>query len=394
MVNIAALGWLATIFSPFLYSFSQIDLGLTLTQLTFWQSIQTSFQTLGYFNRPLSTQIYLVILTGLFAFYFLILRAVHQRQFSAKKIWFLVWATAGILWLSYNAFSYDLFNYIFDAKIVTFYHQNPYLHKALDFPTDPMLGFMHWTHRVYPYGPIWLGLSIPVSFLGFQKFLLTAILFKGLATASYLGAGWFIFRILQKTAPKLSLTGLAVFAFNPLMVMESLVSAHNDIVMMALVLAAIWFVLEKKYLPGWLVLLASIGIKFATGILAPLLLWQTVFPKKAFRPERLFLIAFFLMLIPLLLVITRTEIQPWYLLYLLPFVGLLPNFAWLFWPLTTLSLGLLLSYVPLLSTGTWPADIPQIKINLALISLVIGVAFYLLNLLATKMILKKNENRK
>lgn len=363
MVNIAVFGWLATIFSLFLYSFSQIDLGLTLTQLTFWQSIQTSFQYLGYFQRTASTQIYLVILAGLFAFYFLILRAVRQRQFSAKKIWFLILLTAGILWLSYNAFSYDLFNYIFDAKIVTFYHQNPYLYKALDFPTDPMLGFMHWTHRLYPYGPLWLTITLPLSFLGFQKFLLTAILFKGLAVVSYLAAGWFIFRILQKTVPKLALLGLTIFAFNPLVVIESLVSAHNDIVMMALALGAFWLFLEKKHLAGWLAFIASIGIKFATGILLPLFLVKKFWPR----------LALLLMAVALVAVTKRTSFQPWYFLYILPFVALLPQVRWLFWLTTSLSAGFLLHYAPFLYLGNWDPPVPEIKINLNLIFLILGL---------------------
>lgn len=363
MINIAVLGWLATTFSLFLYSFSQIDLGLTLMQLTFWQSLQTSFQYLGYFQRLLSTQIYLVILIALFTFYLLILRAVHRQQFSARKIWFLILATAGILWLSYNAFSYDLFNYIFDAKIVTFYHQNPYLHKALDFPTDPMLGFMHWTHRLYPYGPLWLAISVPLSFLGFQKFLLTAILFKGLAVGGYLAAAWFIFRILQKTAPKLALVGLAMFAFNPLVVIESLVSAHNDIVMMALVLGALWLLLEKKYLAGWLGLLASIGIKFATGILLPLFLVKKFWPRAAL----------FLMMMALVAVTKRTSFQPWYFLYILPFVALLPDKKWLFWLTTSLSAGFLLHYAPFLYLGNWNPPVPEIKIKLNLIFLILGL---------------------
>jgi len=363
MINIAVLGWLATIFSLFLYSFSQIDLGLTLMQLTFWQSLQTSFQYLGYFHRSLSTQVYLVILTGLFAFYFLILRAVQQRQFSARKIWFLVLATAGILWLAYNAFSYDLFNYIFDAKIVTFYHQNPYLHKALDFPADPMLDFMHWTHRLYPYGPLWLAITVPLSFLGFQKFLLTAILFKGLAVAGYLAASWFIFRILQKTVPKLALAGLAIFAFNPLVVIESLVSAHNDIIMMAGALASFYLLLRSRQKPAILFWLASVGIKFATLALLP-----AFWVKKFFSQ-----VALFLMMMALVAVTKRTSFQPWYFLYILPFVALLPGARWLFWLTTSLSAGFLLHYAPFLYLGNWDSPVPEIKIKLNLIFLVLGL---------------------
>ena len=179
-------GWFLTIVGLFFYSFTQIDLGLTLTRASFWQPIQRAFQEVGYFQRPLSTAIYLVLLISLFACYFLILKRVDQQKLSRETIWRMVLTTAVILTFSYNAFSYDLFNYIFDARVITYYQQNPYQVRALDFPSDPMLGFMHWTHRFYPYGPVWLFITVPLSFLGGQKFLATAILLKILMAVSYL----------------------------------------------------------------------------------------------------------------------------------------------------------------------------------------------------------------
>src|SRR4030042_3801668 len=171
------IGYLATIVALFLYSFTQVDLNLTLSRWSIWQVIEKSFQHIGYFNRPLSTVFFIMIIVLLFIFYGLFLFLSYRNKISVREMWYLVILTAVILSFSYNAFSYDLFNYIFDAKIVTYYHQNPYLYKALDFPGDPMLTFMHWTHRTYPYGPSWLLLTVPLSFLGFNFFLPTFFLF-------------------------------------------------------------------------------------------------------------------------------------------------------------------------------------------------------------------------
>ena len=123
--------------------------------------MQKFFQQIGYFNRPLSAVLYSVIVISMFTFYILFLKLARVNLINKKQLWILILITTAILTFSYNAFSYDLFNYIFDAKIVTFYQQNPYIHKALDYLGDPMLSFMHWTHRYYPYGPIWLALTIP-----------------------------------------------------------------------------------------------------------------------------------------------------------------------------------------------------------------------------------------
>ena len=363
-----SLSWILIIFGLFIYSFTQIDLGLTLTQLSVWQVIQRNFQYIGYFNRPLSTLIYLFLVIILFILYYLIIKSADR--FGIKKIWQLIIITAIFLWLSYNAFSYDLFNYIFDAKIFTYYHLNPYIYKALDFSNDPMLGFMHWTHRVYPYGPVWLAITIPLSYLGFQKLLLTIYLFKGVAALSYLLSCWSIYKILEKINPTKKITGLVLFAFNPLVIIESLVSAHNDIVMLALVLWAFVLVLNQEKVKIGFGLLLSIGIKFATGILAPIFLYISI--KKESLNSKLFLYCGLLMLVVFIAVSLRTELQPWYLLYLLPFV-VLADSEWFFWPVMILSFGLLLHYVPYLFAGNWDPPLPMIKNIITYSSVIIGL---------------------
>src|SRR3989344_7264882 len=151
MSKIKLLGtfYVLTIIFLFLYSFTQVDLNLTLSQFSLWQITQKFFQQIGYFNRPLSTTFYILIIFLLFGFYFFFLSLASKNKIRKNKIWFLTIVSTIILSFSYNAFSYDLFNYMFDAKIITHYGQNPYLHKALDFSTDPMLNFMRWTHRTY-----------------------------------------------------------------------------------------------------------------------------------------------------------------------------------------------------------------------------------------------------
>jgi hypothetical protein len=292
----------------------------------------------------------------LFGGYFLLLKAVDQNKLQTKQIWRLIFITAGILCLAYNAFSYDLFNYIFDAKIVTYYHLNPYQYKALDFPADPMLGFMHWTHRLYPYGPVWLALTIPFSFLGFQKFLLTAILFKALAAAGYLLSSWSIAKITKSNL------ALAFFAFNPLVIIEGLASAHNDMVMVGLALAALYFLESGKKVFSWFLFILSVGTKFATLALLPLF----------FVPQKSRSLAFFLMVLPLVAVSVRTEVQPWYLLYLIPFAALLPRLKYFILPLTLIAFGWLLTYLPFLYLGNWSPPVPAIKTTLITASVLLA----------------------
>ncbi len=372
--------YLAVSFLLLFYSFTQIDLGFNLPNIPLWVSLQKSMQHIGYFNRPLSTILYLILLLLLFGYYIFFIFITKKKLLDVRTFWILLFAVSIFLTASYNAFSYDLFNYIFDAKILSFYHLNPYGYKALDFPTDPMLGFMHWTHRTYPYGPVWLILTAPLYFLGFSNFLPTQILFKLLIGGSFLGTVYFIGKILGKINPKSALFGMVLFGFNPLVLVESLVSSHNDIVMMFFAIASVYCLIEKKNLSSFALLLISIGTKFATALLLPLYLyhWYQQKQKKEISWDTFFLCSLLLMGIGLVLVSLRTTFQPWYLLYVLPFAALLAGRPSIIISGFILSLAALLNYVPFLFLGNWDAPVPSIllAINVSAVVLSLAISLY------------------
>lgn len=356
------IGYLLTIIGLFFYSFTQVDLNLTLSQWSVWQVIQKYFQHIGYFQRPISSYLFVGIVLSLFFFYLMILHAVHRKKINKQAIWFLIIATAVILTFSYNAFSYDLFNYIFDAKIVTYYQQNPYLHKALDYASDPMLSFMHWTHRLYPYGPTWLTLTVPLSFIGLQFFLPTFFLFKTLMSVSFLGTVFFIGKILRKVNLSNEVFGVAFLALNPLVIIETLVSAHIDIVMMFLAIWSIYLLMNIKYTRSIILLILSVGIKFATAFIFPIHI-LTIFlqrRKKAVNWQFLFTAMAFIMIVPVILASYRTNFQPWYLLNILPFAALVSRNYYIFIPSVVISFFTAFQYLPFLYLGNWDNPVSSI----------------------------------
>lgn len=366
--------WLI-ILGLFLYSYTQVDLNLTMSQLSAWQTIQKNFQHIGWFQRPLSTALYINLISLLFVFYFISLRLAISKKLTIKNFWQLFLPISLILLFSYNAFSYDLFNYMFDARIVTMHGENPYQHKALDYLDDPWITFMRWTHRTYPYGPAWLFLTVPLSFLGFKFFLPTFFLFKGFMAASFIGTVYFISKIAEKIAPEKKLFLTILFALNPLVIIESLVSAHNDIVMMFFAVWGLFFLLEKKYIAAFLLLVISIGIKFSTVFLLPAFLYicYLQIKKKTIAWEKIFLATSLIMLIPIIFSSQRTELQPWYLLWVLPLIALTPKSVWMRRIAWIFSLGLLLHYVPFLYTGNWDPPIPTIKFWITLGSIIFSL---------------------
>lgn len=346
----------------FLYSYTQVDLSLTFSRLGILHSLVNAFQYIGYFQRPLSAGIYVSLLILLFVFYVFFLCLSYKGFLNKKDVWKLILGGSILLVFSYNAFSYDLFNYIFDAKIVTHYHQNPYLHKALDYQGDPMLSFMRWTHRVYPYGPLWLVLTVPLSFIGYQFFIPTFFFFKLLMTASFVGSVYLIGKIFQRLNPRREVLGIVFFGLQPLLLIESLVSSHLDIVMMFFALYAIYLLLEKRYMYSLMSFFLSIGIKFATLFIAPLFIFFFICEnqKKVF-PWRLgFFLTTVLMLVATIIASVRTNFQPWYLIGPLTFAVFLADWVYILVITIIISFFALLSYLPFLYLGNWNPPVPQL----------------------------------
>lgn len=354
------IGYCLFLVSLMIYSYTQVDLNLTLSSWFPYQAIQKPLLQLGYFNRFLSGGIFLVLLVSFFIFYFLFIWLVKNKKIDEKQICFLIILQLIILLFSYPAFSHDIFNYIFDAKTVIFYERSPYQVKPIDYSTDPMLRFMHWTHRPSIYPPGWIGLTLIPYWLSFGKFIFQLYFFKLMMALFWLGSVYLIAKILNRINPQNKLLGIVYYAFNPLIVIESLISAHSDVVMFFFVLLAFWLLMKKekrltKTILALVSFVISIEMKYISGILAPviLLILYKKFRVKKVDWQSVFKISLLTMCGGIFYVIYRIGFQPWYLLWVIPFVALLTENRWAFWLTISFCLGSLLRYLPYLLTGNW-----------------------------------------
>lgn len=379
--------YLGVLVALFFYSFTQVDLSLTLSQVSVYQIAEKALQNVGFFQRPFSTLIFSAILLFLFVFYGIFLYLCKKGKVQIKHVKILIFLTFIILVFSYNAFSYDLFNYVFDAKIVTFYHQNPYLHKASDFMGDPMLNFMRWTHRTYPYGPIWLLLTVPLSFIGMGYFLATFFLFKLLIGFSFLGSCYLIYKISEKIFPEHKLLNLAFWAFNPLVLIESLVSAHNDIPMIFLLLLSIYLFLQKKKALAWISNLFSVGVKFSTGALLPLFIILEFLDRtnRKINWEKFFILAVALSLSTVLVASFRTTFQPWYLVFPLSMVAFVSKKSYVFIPSLIASSFAVAIYLPYVFMTDYVKAYPPAVQSIETVGVFSVIAFTAIFFLKTKL---------
>lgn len=367
--------YFAVIFSLFLYSFTQIDLSLTLSKASLWQGIQKSFQQIGFFERPQSALIFSVILICMFVLYFSFLFLSSKNKITHKQLTILTLGSFAVLVFSYNAFSYDLFNYIFDAKILTHYHLNPYLFKPQDFANDPMLNFMRWTQRTYPYGPTWLMLTVPLSYLGLNIFLPTILLFKLLMGVAYLGSAYLIYKISEIVIPKHKIFNTLFFALNPLVLIEGLVSAHNDMPMIFLFLLSIYLYLQKKKLFSNLSYLLSIGVKYSTLALFPVAIYLEYLKHKGRQIdwEKIFIVSLTLSFSAVLFATLRTNFQPWYFLLSLSIASFVSKKPIIFVPVVLLSFFSAATYIPYVYLSDYVLGYPQVIFSLQAIGLVVTI---------------------
>lgn len=313
------------------YSYSQIDLNLTLLQSSWFLNFQNQMIQLGYFNRLLSTYIFIVITLLLFIFYIYFVLKAEKISLKTLVMGLLGIGILGLL--SYPAFSHDIFNYIFDARIAVFHGANPYTSTALMFPLDTWTRFMNWTHRSYPYGPTFLPISILFYFLGLNKFIWTLVLFKSMLVGSFLGTSYLIYKLAGKKA-------LAIFAFNPLVIYEMVVSSHLDGLMLFFAILGYFLYVKKKKFAGITSWIISVGIKYATIFNFPglPLSWLIILSYAGAIAQ-----------------IFSRELLPHYFLVPLAFTALLPANKKLFWLGFILSLILIfIRYTPYLYTGQWP----------------------------------------
>ena len=336
-LTLLVIGWI-------IYSYTQIDLNLTLSANTTYQALQKILIDVGYYQRYLSGVIFLSLLILTFVWYIFLLRFVEQKRLTQKQIWICVIITAFLIF-AYPAFSHDIFNYMFDARIVTKYHLDPHFFKALDFANDPWVRFMHWTHRYFPYGQGWLLISLVPSLLGMGKFILTLLLFKGMFLGFHLLNSFLITKIAQKTFPQRTNFALAFYGLNPLILIEGLISPHNEVMMLSLVLMSILFLVKSESTRAIVSLIASISIKFVSVILLPLIFWK----KKV--EQSFFIWGVYLWLGILIPIVLQREFYSWYIIPVIGVAALTNDVTRTL--VIGISLGTLARYAPFIFWGNY-----------------------------------------
>lgn len=188
---------------------------------------------------------------------------------------------AGLLFVAAPALpSHDVFIYADYGRAIVSHGANPYfVPPVVVSPHDPITALDDWKNVPAAYGPFWLAMcAFFALFLGDNPvhyvfaFRLLGLLAHVLNTLLVIGILHTMGRSRRTILP-----GALLYGYNPLVLMESCIGPHNDVLMVTCMLAGVYFALRttrltelRSYLLPVILMSLAVLIKFTS---APLLLF-------------------------------------------------------------------------------------------------------------------------
>jgi Glycosyltransferase family 87 len=198
--------------------------------------------------------------------------ALAGRAGAVSKRWaiILVAALHAIVFAGPILLSTDVFSYIAYARMGVEHGLNPYLHGPIAIAHDPVYPYVgqDWKHVATAYGPLYTLLSYPLAPLGVKGALWGMKLAALLASAGTLALTWHCARVRELDPVK----ALLVVGANPLYVIYGLGGAHNDLIMLLLMMAAVSFTFAGKDASAAASVVAGALVKATVAVLLPFMI--------------------------------------------------------------------------------------------------------------------------
>jgi alpha-1,6-mannosyltransferase len=173
-----------------------------------------------------------------------------------------------IFFLAPPLLSTDVFNYVDYARLGVLHGLNPYQHSPAAAPHDAAYAFIGWRTSTTVYGPLFTLVSYPLGALSLSAALWTAKLIAAAASLGSVALVWASARRLGR-AP---LPAAMFLGLNPVLLVYAVGGAHNDVLMMLLVLSGLYLVLAGREIQGALAVVGAGAVKVSSGLLLPFML--------------------------------------------------------------------------------------------------------------------------
>ena len=232
-------------------------------------------------HTVLGAIVFALLLISSFLIYFKIIKS--SKNWKIRSILFTVFIVGFSFIIALPNTSTDIFYYMGTGRVLEEYGQNPYymsVDTLLESNSQDLIlrNSGPWKFSTTVYGPVWLMISFIFNKICFNSVTLLLYIFKFSALLIHVINCYLIYKITRKKM------FAVLYGFNPLILIEFLINAHNDIYLVFFVLMAIYFLKNKKNIWCTLLMLAiSVGIKYLTLILVPIFVLYYLQNKKMLK---------------------------------------------------------------------------------------------------------------
>jgi len=181
--------------------------------------------------------------------------------------------------------SVDVFAYIAKSRVLSIHSINPYLVPYDNFPHDIFYNQIRhiWTAYPFIYAPLFVVIGSILTFLGGNSLFFTLFLFK----LFFIVVNFLNVYLIHKIFKNNFITFL--YAWNPLILFDFALNAHNDVLTILFILLSIFFLYKgsniKNYSISFLFLLLSVFIKYTTAIFLPIFFLIILFKLRKKREQ-------------------------------------------------------------------------------------------------------------
>jgi alpha-1,6-mannosyltransferase len=192
------------------------------------------------------------------------------RGISKRAAIILIGALHALVFAGPILLSTDVFSYIAYARMGVEHGINPYMHGPLAIIHDPVYRYVgqDWKHVATAYGPLYTLLSYPLAPLGVKGALWGMKLVAQLASVGTLALTWRCARERDLNP----VVAILVVGANPLYVIYGLGGAHNDLIMLLLMMAAVSLTFAGRDATAAASVLAGALVKATVAVLLPFMI--------------------------------------------------------------------------------------------------------------------------
>jgi alpha-1,6-mannosyltransferase len=189
------------------------------------------------------------------------------EQLSARVVLISIAALHALVLLAPPLLSTDMFSYDAYAHMGALYGANPYLHGPSAVPLDPLYPLIgaQWVSTPTAYGPLFTALSYLLAPFDIAANVLA---YKGVAAVSSLLIVAMVWRAARLRGLN-PVKAVALVGLNPVIVVYGVGGGHNDLLMLALLVAGLYVLLQGRARSSGLLLVAATAVKLTAGLVLP-----------------------------------------------------------------------------------------------------------------------------